>query len=130
MEKSIDLIMREIDRSDNEKMRYKSEIMKAFIRERFFNLDPNEDLISAYYEYEKESMQASIEAFAKEFNLEAPLVAELVSEYFANPKGLTREVVRQKLSGRGLGLIAITKAINNIMQFVQDMSNLYTAEGV
>ena len=130
MEKSIDLIMREIDRSDNEKMRYKSEIMKAFIRERFFNLDPNEDLISAYYEYEKEAMQTSIEAFAQEFNLEASLVAEFVSEYFANPKGLTREVVRQKLSGRGLGLIAITKAINNIMQFVQDMSNLYTAEGV
>ena len=41
MEKSIDLILREIERSDNEKLRYKSDIMKDFITARFFDLDPN-----------------------------------------------------------------------------------------
>ncbi|MBQ1659559.1 MAG: type I restriction endonuclease subunit R, partial [Clostridia bacterium] len=45
MQKSIDLILREIDRSDNERMRYKSGIMKAFINSRFFDLDPEEDIV-------------------------------------------------------------------------------------
>ena len=54
MKKSIDLILREIERSDNEKMRYKRDIMKAFVTERFFELDPDADIIEAYNEYEKE----------------------------------------------------------------------------
>ena len=33
MKKSVDLILREIERSDNEKMRYKRDIMKAFVTE-------------------------------------------------------------------------------------------------
>ena len=57
MEKSIDLILREIERSDNEKMRYKKEIMKSFIQSRFFDLDPEADIIEAYSEYEKEVLQ-------------------------------------------------------------------------
>ncbi len=130
MEKSIDLIMREIDRSDNEKLRYKREIMKAFIKERFFSLDPEEDLIIAYEEYEKESMQARIEAFATENNLEPELIAGFVSEYFMNPRGLTRENMRQSLKNKGLDLFAITRVVENISKFVKEMSDLYTAEGV
>ena len=65
MEKSIDLILREIERSDNEKMRYKKDIMKDFVTGRFFDLDPDEDIIEAYAQYEKERMQAFIEEFAQ-----------------------------------------------------------------
>lgn len=130
MEKSIDLIMREIDRSDNEKLRYKSDIMKAFIRERFFELDPDEDIISAYIDFEKESMKARIEDFATASSIDVGLVSGFVYNYFANPKSLTKESVRQSLKDMKLGVIAITKAINSIMDFVKEMSDLYTAEGV
>ena len=60
MTKSVDLILREIERSDNEKMRYKRDIMKAFVTERFFELDPDADIIEAYNEYEREALQADI----------------------------------------------------------------------
>ena len=130
MEKSIDLIMREIDRSDNEKLRYKRDIMKAFIKERFFELDPDADIVNAYLEYEKESMQARVEEFAAENNLDESLIMGMITEYFTNPRNLTDEVVRQKLKDKGLGLLALKKALVKITVFVKEMYDLYTAEGV
>ena len=130
MEKAIDLIMREIDRSDNEKLRYKRDIMKAFIRERIFNLDPDIDIIEAYIEYEKESMKARIEEFATEHNLDEELVAGMVTDYFTDPRNLTDEVIRQKLRDKGLGLLALKKALISITQFLKEMYDLYTAEGI
>ena len=82
MKKSIDLILREIERSDNEKMRYKRDIMKAFVTERFFELDPDADIIEAYNEYEKETMQADIESFAYENELTTDLVSHFLHTYF------------------------------------------------
>jgi len=130
MDKSIDLILREIDRSDNEKLRYKSDIMRAFIAERFFNLDPDENIISAYEEYEKESLKAKIEEFSVKHDLDEKLLTGLVSDYFMNPKYLSNEVIRQKLSDKSLGIIAMTMLIEEIEAFVKEMSDMYTAEGV
>ena len=130
MKKSVDLILREIDRSDNEKLRYKRDIMKAFITERFFNLDPDIDIIEAYTEYEKESMQAKIEEFATLHNLDESLVAGIVTDYFMDSRNLSRESIRLKLRDKNLGLLAMTKAINEIMMFAKEMSDLYTAEGI
>lgn len=129
MEKSIDLILREIDRSDNEKMRYKRDLMKTFIRERFFNLDPNADIIAAYEEYEKESMRARIEEFATEYKLDENLISGMVMDYFMDPRSITDEVIRQKLKDKKLGLIALKKALISINQFIKEMYDLYTTEG-
>ena len=130
MEKAIDLVLRELERSDNAKLRYKKKVMESFIRVRFFELDPDEDIQSAYQEYEKESMQASIESFSTENHLDSGTIARFVSEYFMNSRNLTEETVRQSLEGSGLGLIAMTKAVDNIMQFIKEMSDIYAAEGV
>lgn len=130
MDKSIDLILREIERSDNEKLRYKKDIMKRFIQSRFFELDPDEDIISAYEEYEKESMKADIESFATLNKVDEDIISEIVTQYFVDPKQITKENIRLKLSNKGLGLLKVTKLINDIMAFVKDMSNKYTAEGI
>lgn len=130
MKKSVDLILREIDRSDNEKLRYKRDIMKAFITERFFNLDPDMDIIEAYTEYEKESMQAKIEEFAVLHDLDDALVASIVTDYFMDSRSLSRESIRQKIKDKNFGLLAMTKTINDIMMFAKEMSDLYTAEGI
>jgi len=129
MEKSVDLIMREIDRTDNEKLRLKRDIMKDFIRSRLFDLDPNEDIEEAFHEYEQESMQARIDGFAQEYDLDAEMVSEVVQSYFADPRTLTNEGLRQRLKGKGLGLIALKKVLINLTQFVREMYDLYTAEG-
>lgn len=130
MKKSIDLILREIERSDNEKMRYKRDIMKAFVTERFFELDPDADIIEAYSEYEKEAMQADIESFAYENELTTDLVSHILHTYFMDTKSVTKESLRQDLTGFGIkGLLKITALINKIQEFLVDSYNKFTAEG-
>lgn len=130
MEKSVDLILREIERSDNEKMRYKKDIMKDFITGRFYDLDPDEDIIAAYNQYEKERLQAFIEEFAQSNNIPVDDVAMILNQYFCDPKQVTKESIRQRVSGLHLGLLKLTQLINNMLDFVKDMYDKFTAEGV
>ena len=124
MAKSIDLILREIERSDNEKMRYKREIMKSFVQERFYDLDPDADIIEAYNEYEREVLQTDIEEFATENTLSAGLVSQIVHTYFVNTKAITKESLRQQLLAFGMkGLLKITKTINKTLEFLDDCYN-------
>ena len=96
-QKDIDLIIREIERSDNESMRYKSDMMKAFIQTRFFELSSDVDIMAAYEQFEKESMQADIEEFAYENDLKPELVTEMFSEYTFSGN-LTDERIRVEIS--------------------------------
>lgn len=130
MEKSIDLILREIERSDNEKMRYKKDIMKDFVTGRFFDLDPDEDIIGAYAQYEKERMQAFIEEFAQANEVDVDTVSFILNQYFCDTKQVTKESIRQRVSGMNLGLLKLTRLINNLLDFVKDMYDKFTAEGV
>ena len=130
MQKSIDLILREIDRSDNEKMRYKSDIMKAFIQLRFFDLDPDEDIIKEYEQYEKEVMEKDVSEFAKNNGLTPETVLSILNEYFVDERSVTKNKIRERLADMKLPLLKQTKLINAIMVFIKDMYNKFTAEGV
>lgn len=105
MEKSIDLILREIERSDNEKLRYKKEIMVNFIKSRFFAIRPEDDIISAYEEYEKEAMKIDIDSFSISRNIDSAMVTEIITTYFMDPKQVTKENIRLKLQDKGFGLL-------------------------
>ena len=130
MEESVDLILREIERSDNEKMRYKRDIMKKFISDRFFDLDPDADIIEAYNEYEKEQMTVEIEEFAAESDLKTGYVSGIVHQFFADPKSVTKEYLRQSLLAEGKkGLLLITGLIEKILAFMEDSYNKFTADG-
>jgi type I restriction enzyme R subunit len=129
MEISIDLILREIERSDNEKMRYKKDIMKEFIKSRFFDLDPNEDIIAAYNEFEQEVLIADIEKFAEENGLSSNFISTILHQYFVNTKVVTKEFLRQELVSQGItGLLKVTSLINKILVFLEDSYNKFTAE--
>ena len=130
MDKSIDLILREIERSDNEKMRYKKDIMKDFIQSRFFDLDPEADIVEAYNEFEKEALITNIEEFATENGLVNDFVSTVLHQYFMNAKTVTKESLRQELVNQGVtGLLKITSLINKILTFLADSYNKFTAEG-
>ncbi|MCR5204377.1 MAG: type I restriction endonuclease subunit R [Lachnospiraceae bacterium] len=132
MQRSIDLILREIDRSDNEKLRYKSGIMKAFINSRFFDLDPDEDIIKEYEQYEREMMEDNIKTFAAENGIQVDFVVNIMNEYFVAEENVTKERVRQQLVERDvkLPLLEQTRLINRIMAYVKQMYDIFTAEGV
>ena len=130
MQKSIDLILREIDRSDNEKMRYKSEIMKEFIRSRFFDLDPEEDIVKEYEQYEKEVMKKDVTEFAKANGIAPDIVLSILNEYFVDERSITKNKVRERLADMKLPLLKQTRLINAILTFIKEMYNKFTAEGV
>ena len=130
MQKSIDLILREIDRSDNEKMRYKSEIMKEFIRSRFFDLDPDEDIVKEYEQYEKEVMEKDVTEFAKANGIAPDIVLSILNEYFVDERSITKNKIRERLADMKLPLLKQTRLINAIMAFIKEMYNKFTAEGV
>lgn len=130
MAKSVDLILREIERSDNEKLRYKRDIMKTFVTERFFELDPNADIVEAYNEYEREALVVDIEVFSAENALETDFVSKILHQYFMDTKAVTKEMLRQELVAVGIkGLLKIDSLINKILDFLIDSYNKFTAEG-
>ena len=126
--KAVDLILREIDRSDNERLRVKRGIMKEFVSKRFYELPPDADIETAYHDFERDSMQARIEAFATENGLDERLVGDVVQDYFANQKSLTDEALRQRLKGMGFGLLKLKSVTMKLSQFAKEMLELYTAE--
>ena len=130
MQKSIDLILREIDRSDNEKLRYKSEIMKEFIRSRFFDLDPDEDIVKEYEQYEKEVMEKDVTEFAKANGIVPDIVLSILNEYFVDERSITKNKIRERLADMKLPLLKQTRLINAILAFIKEMYNKFTAEGV
>lgn len=130
MKKSVDLILREIDRSDNEKMRYKSEIMKSFINLRFFDLDPEEDIILEYEQYEKEVMEDDINTFAEENGIDYEVIVPIVNEYFVDEHSVTKDKIRIQIEYMKLPLLRQTQLINRILVFVKELYDKFTAEGV
>lgn len=129
MEQSIDLILREIERSDNEKLRYKRNIMIDFIKERFFELPLDEDIVRAYSEYEKERLTTEIEKFSTETNIDKEIVTKILTQYFINEKSITSEKIRKELDNMDIGLIQMTKLIKMLLNFIQNMYNTFTTEG-
>ncbi len=127
-EKDLDLILREIERSDNESMRVKKDIMMEFIRTRFYDLPDDADIQAAYEEFEKDREKADIEAFAYENGIDSTVVSELIAEYRFNGS-LTDDGIRKKLTPYHLGLLKTTKLTATLKQFIVDTHEKYKAEG-
>ncbi|MFA6830609.1 MAG: type I restriction endonuclease subunit R, partial [Bacilli bacterium] len=129
MTKDADLILRELERSDNAKLRSKKELMKEFIMTRFFQLKPEEDIMQAYGEFEKDSIEKDISSFSDKTGISRLLTEQLISQYFADPRTLTNEIVRKKLEADGIkGILRQTSVTEGIMGFAEDMKDKYTGE--
>jgi len=127
-QKDIDLILREIERSDNESLRLKKDVMKQFILTRFYELPDDVDIMDAFDQFEKEQLQADMEAFAFDNNIDYEIVSELFSAY-AFGGSISDEDVRQRLTQYKLGLLKLTKLSGNIKSFVKETYHKYRAEG-
>ena len=127
--RSIDLILREIERSDNERLRAKQDMLKRFVTEKFFNLSPDEDIVKAYEEFEVLQQNMDIEMFAEETNLDVETIRFFISEYqFKHVISL--EDIRKRLSQKGYGLLQTIKLSSEIEEFVKEQYEKFRAEGV
>ena len=127
-EKDLDLILREIERSDNEAMRAKKEIMIEFVRTRFYNLPDDADIQAAFEEFDKESKKADMEEFAYEKTIDFSVVSSLMSEYRFNGS-LSDDDIRKRLMSYHLGLLKTTKLTTELKKFIIDTHEKYKAEG-
>ena len=118
-----------MERSDNESLRLKKDIMEDFIRTRFYELAEDTDISQAYTEFEREHEQQEVEAFATENGIEYPVVRGIMTEYIF--KGaISNEAIRQSLAPYHLGLLKITKLTTKIKDFIERTYRKYRAEGV
>lgn len=127
-QRSVDLILREIERSDNESVRHKKDLLKTFILEQFFELSPDVDILSAYNEYENEHMKKDIQYFSEENGIEENVVSDVIATYLCDPKIITLDSVRQRLKDMHLGLLKTNNLTNELMQFTQDTYDKYTRD--
>lgn len=128
MKRSVDLILREIERSDNETLRYKRELMRAFINTRFFDLDPDADIIQEYHQFEKEALALDLDRVSTELEVEPKCITDLFYSYTFNNQ-LTDEEVRIQIEYLNLGLLRTTKMIKVIKEAIDELYHKYKAEG-
>ena len=127
-QQDVDLILREIERSDNETLRLKKDIMKEFILTRFYDLSEEADIMEAFTQFEKEQMRADMESFAYENGLDYDAISELFSNYVFSGR-VSDEKIRQRLSAYKLGFLKMTKLVGEVHIFIEDMGKKYKAEG-
>ena len=127
-QQDVDLILREIERSDNEALRLKKDIMKEFILTRFYDLPEEADIMEAFTQFEKEQMRADMESFAHENGLDYDAISELFANYVFSGR-VSDEKIRQRLSAYKLGFLKMTKLVGEVHSFIEDMGKKYKAEG-
>lgn len=127
-QQDVDLILREIERSDNESLRLKKEVMRQFILTRFYDLPENADVMEAFNQFEKEQMQADMEEFAFDNQIDYKIVSDLVSAYTFSGN-VSEDNIRERLMAYPLGLLKMTKLTKNVKRFIQDTYKKYKAEG-
>jgi type I restriction enzyme R subunit len=125
-ERDIDLIMREIERSDNETLRKKRDVMRAFITQKFYDLDDDADLEQEFLEFEQECQKEEMETFAIENGIDYPLIAEIMAEFSFSGK-VSEDKIREKLAPNVKGLLRQTAMTEKVKQFVMDSHNKFKA---
>lgn len=127
-QQDVDLILREMERSDNESLRLKKDVMRQFILTRFYDLPEDADVMEAFIQFEKEQMQVDMEEFAFDNEIEYVIISELFSAYVFSGT-ISDDDIRKRLTTYKLGLLKMTKLTKSIKLFVQDTYKKYKAEG-
>lgn len=125
---AIDLILEEMDKSDNENLRQKRGLLRAFIEERFFKLKPDTDIFQEYSDFENKQMMKDVKSFARKNKLPENIVHEVLVQYMMDTGSVTRNYLKDKLDPLGFGLIDMTKAIMTITSWCIEMYAKYTRE--
>ena len=127
-EADLDLILREIERSDNESLRAKKDIMAEFVRTRFYDLPEDADIMAEFEEFTKIHQRAEMEEFALSHNIDYTVLNDIMTEFIFNGS-VSDEAIRKRLMVYHLGLLKITKLTTEIKAFVSQSYMKYKAEG-
>ena len=127
-EADLDLILREIERSDNESLRAKKDVMAEFIRTRFYDLAEDADIMAEFEEFMKDHEKAEMEEFAYSHGIDYVTINDIMVEYIFNGS-ISDESIRRRVAIYHLGLLKLTKLTREIKDFVSQTYMKYKAEG-
>lgn len=124
---NVDLVLRELERSDNESLRAKKGIMREFIETVFYDLDENADIQKAYEDFEARKLDEEIVTYSIEADLQPNVVRELFSDYSFSGS-ISEEKIRTRLSDYNFGLLKMTKMTGDVKDFILNTYNKFKAE--
>ena len=124
---NVDLVLRELERSDNESLRAKKGIMREFIETVFYDLDENADIQKAYEDFEARKLDEEIVTYSIEADLQPSVVRELFSDYSFSGS-ISEEKIRTRLSYYNFGLLKMTKMTGEVKDFIINTYNKFKAE--
>ena len=86
----------ELDRTDNPELKKKVELIKRFIGDVLVGLPEDASVEEAYVDFEDKERNEEIEAFAKEKDVDADKIKQIISEYeFSHT--LTKDMIKEKI---------------------------------
>lgn len=127
MKADIDLILRELERSDNEDLRNKADLMREFIRRRFYDLPDDSDIQEAFDEFCREAFEADLESFATRNGISVEIVSAVYHDYLFD-QHISTDDIRRRLEPYRLGLLQMTALADKVRRFVTDTYRKYRAE--
>ena len=117
-----------MDKSDNENLRQKRDMLRNFIEERFFKLKSDTDIFLEYQEFENKQMMKDVKSFARTMKIPENLLHEILVQYMMDTSVVTKNYLKEKLDPLGLSLIDVTGAIKDISTWCIEMYAKYTRE--
>ena len=122
-DEDIEHIKSEIDRTDNPQLRKKSELLKNFLDSIVMGLDNVDEIDAAYNDFENDEKRKEIEAFAKEQDVSADLIAEFVAEFeFSGVVSVGS--IRDRID-KPMPLLRKITLSNSITEFIVSLTDKY-----
>lgn len=95
-EKDIKHIYDELDRTDNPELKKRVELIKRFIGDVLVGLPEDASVEEAYVDFEDKERNEEIEAFAKEKDIDADKIKQIISEYEFS-RTLTKDMIKEQI---------------------------------
>lgn len=116
-------ILKELNRTDNKKLKKKADLIRAFLHEVIPELGPQDSLDEELHKYEDAARNKEIEEFAKENDVDEEVIARELNEV-AYANFFNKERVRSGLKGR-MGLLEKNRLIEKIRMFIEELVEKY-----
>ena len=101
----------------------------ATYKSSYINARPQEEVaVTARAPAASAPMQADMEEFAFDNQIDYKIVSDLVSAYTFSGN-VSEDNIRERLMAYPLGLLKMTKLTKNVKRFIQDTYKKYKAEG-
>lgn len=127
-ESDIRRAMRLIERSDDDALRERRDVVERFCRDVLPGLPKGADVVAAYRDYEREAMYAELDAYANSCGL----AHDTMRRVFSNAEfsgTVPMDDIRAALQAGGTGILALTRKTQDISDFIISKLTRYVGIG-